>query len=124
MTRSISVFLGVEFLIFLTAALIHFEVLLDGYGDEGAGIAESVIGFVLLVGLILSWGRREWARRAGIAVQTFALLGTFVGLTLLFVVGPRTTLDTVIHLVMVAVLVVGLGVAVRAGRGLGRGRTG
>jgi hypothetical protein len=41
-------------------------------------------------------------------VQGFALAGTFVGLTLLLTIGPMTGLDVVIHLVMVAVLVIGL----------------
>jgi hypothetical protein len=114
MTERIRFFLGLEALIFLTAALIHFGVLFDGYRDQGAGIAESVICGVLLLGLIASWMRPEWTRRAGIAVQGFALLGTFVGLTLLLVVGPRPVLDVTIHVLMVVVLIVGLVVTVRA----------
>jgi len=114
MTQQIRFYLGLEVLIFLAAALIHFEVLFDGYPDASAGIAESVIAGVLLLGLILSWARPPWTRAAGLATQIFALLGTFVGLTLLFVVGPRTTLDIVIHLVMVGVLIVGLVVTARS----------
>ncbi|MGH8872393.1 MAG: hypothetical protein ACRDWS_10490 [Acidimicrobiia bacterium] len=115
MTRRIRSFLGLQVLIFLLAALTHFEVLFDGYPDREAGIAESVIGGVLLAGLALTWIRPGWAARTtGILVQGFALLGTFVGVTLLFVVGPRTTLDLVIHLVMVLVLIIGLVVTMRA----------
>jgi len=114
MTQQIRFFLGLGVLIFLTAALIHFEVLLEGYPDRSAGIAESVIAGVLLLGLITSWARPPWSRAAGLAAQVFALLGTFVGLTLLFVVGPSTTLDIVIHLVMVSVLIVGLVVTARS----------
>jgi hypothetical protein len=43
-----------------------------------------------------------------LVVQGFALAGTFVGLSLLLTVGPITGLDVAIHLVMVAVLVMGL----------------
>lgn len=114
MTRRVRLFLGLETLVFAVAALIHFEVISSGYRDEGAGIAASVIGGVLLLGLIVSWLRPEWTRQSAIAVQGFALLGTFVGVALLFVVGPRTARDIAIHLVMVLVLVVGLAVAIRA----------
>ena len=113
MVNRIRLFLGLEASIFIAAALIHFEVLLDGYYDREAGIAESVIAAALLAGLLTSLLRPAATRRAGIIAQGFALAGTFVGLTLLFTVGPRTTLDLVIHLVMVAVLVVGLVVTVR-----------
>ena len=114
MPRRIRFLLGLETLIFAAAVLIHFEVISSGYRDQGAGIAESVIGGVLLSGLIVSWLRPEWTRQSAIAVQGLALLGTFVGVTLLFVVGPGTALDIAIHLVMVLVLVVGLAVALRA----------
>ena len=57
--------------------------------------------------------RPDWTRRAGILVQGFALVGTFVGLTLLITLGPRTLLDFSIHVVMVALLVIGLIVTVR-----------
>ena len=118
MTQRIRFFLGLEILIFLTAALIHFEVLFDGHRDREAGIAESVIAVVLLAGLVLSLVRPASTRTAGVAAQGFALLGTFVGLTLLFVVGPRTVLDVVIHVAMVVVLIVGLVFTFRAAPGL------
>jgi hypothetical protein len=105
-----------EAAIFIGAALIHFEVVLDGYYDREAGIAESVIAIVLLAGLLTSLLRPAATRRAGIIAQGFALVGTFVGVTLLLTVGPRTTLDIVIHLVMVIVLVIGLLFTVPASR--------
>jgi hypothetical protein len=116
MINRIRLLLGLEAAIFIAAALIHFEVLLDGYYDQGAGIAESVIAVVLLAGLLTSLVRPAATRRAGIIAQGFALVGTFVGVTLLLTVGPRTTLDIVIHLVMVIVLVTGLITTVRAPR--------
>jgi len=114
MTNRIRLFLGLEAAIFIVAALIHFEVLVDGYYDREAGIAEGVIAGALLAGLLTSLLRADMTGRAGLIAQGFALAGTFVGLTLLLTVGPRTTLDLVIHLVMVLVLVIGLVTTVRA----------
>jgi uncharacterized membrane protein YeaQ/YmgE (transglycosylase-associated protein family) len=113
MINRIRRFLGLEAAVFVAAAIIHFEVVLDGYADQEAGTAESVIAIVLLAGLLTSLLRPDWTRRAGILVQGFALVGTFVGLTLLVTLGPRTVLDIAIHVVMVAVLVLGLVVTVR-----------
>lgn len=114
MNREIKLFLGVEVVIFLIAALTHFEVLFDGYADRGAAIAESVIGVVLVAGLILASLRPASARTVGIVVQVFALLGTFVGLVLLVTVGPSRLLDLTFHLVMALVLITGLMVTIRA----------
>jgi hypothetical protein len=76
-----SVPLGLEAAVFIAAALIHFGVVMDGYNDQEAGTAESVLAIVLLAGLLTSLLRPDWTRRAGILVQGFALVGTFVGLT-------------------------------------------
>jgi uncharacterized membrane protein YeaQ/YmgE (transglycosylase-associated protein family) len=116
MVNRIRTFLAVEAAIFIAAALIHFEVVIDGYDDRAAGIAESVIAVGLLAGLLTSLLRPAATRQAGIIAQGFALAGTFVGVTLLLTVGPRTTLDIVIHLVMAIVLVIGLLITVRAPR--------
>jgi len=52
------------------------------------------------------------------------LLVALVGLTLLVVVGPRTSLDAVIHLLMILVVSLGLLVTLRDRPGLAPGRTG
>jgi len=109
----IRLFLALETAIFAIAALIHLEVLFDGYRDPSAAIAESVIGVVLLLGLVVSGLSPAWTRRIGLMVQGFALLGTLVGLTLLLTVGPTTGLDLGIHLVMLIVLVLGLVITLR-----------
>ena len=116
MVDRIRLFLALESAIFIVAPLIHFEVILDGYPDREAGTAESIIAVVLLAGLSASLFRPAITRRAGILSQGFALAGTFVGLMLLFTVGPRTTLDLVIHVLMVVVLIAGLIVTVRTPR--------
>jgi hypothetical protein len=74
-----------------------------------------VIAIVLLAGTAWSWIRPAHTRRAGLAAQGFALLGTLVGLfTIAVGVGPRTAPDVAYHLAIVAVLAWGLAVAVRA----------
>lgn len=115
MTQRIRAFLLVEAAAFAAAALVHFGLLVHGYQHRQARVAESVIALVLLAGLLLSWVRPTWTREAGIAAQGFALLGTLVGMfTIIVGVGPRTAPDVVYHIAIVAVLVWGLLVAVRA----------
>lgn len=99
--------------IFGSAALIHFGVLFDGYLDQAAGTAETVIAIVLLAGLLLTWSRSPWGRRGPIGAHAFALIGTLVGLSLTVLIGPRTALDIGYHLAMVAALMVGRVASVR-----------
>jgi hypothetical protein len=111
---TIRLFLLVQAASFATAALIHFGVLLEGYRDQGAAVPESIIAVVLLCGLMLTWTPAPWPRRAAIAAQAFALLGTLVGTTLIAVgVGPRTLLDIAFHVAFLVELIVGLAVAIR-----------
>jgi hypothetical protein len=113
--QRIRAFLLIEATAFAAAALVHSGVLVQGYEHRQARIAESVIAVVLLGGLVVSWARPAWTREAGLAVQAFALLGTLVGLfTIAVGVGPRTAPDIAYHVGIVAVLIWGLLVAVRA----------
>lgn len=89
-------------------------MLVDGFQDPAASIAERVIGAVLGAGLGLIWVRPAWTRRVGLAVQGFALLGDLVGLALAIRVGPTTVPDVVFHAAMVALLVAGLVVTARS----------
>jgi hypothetical protein len=100
---------------FVVASLIHSGWPIAGYQHHQARIAEGVIAIVLLGAAGVSWIRPAWTRRAGIAGQGFALLGTLVGVfTIIVGVGPRTVPDIVYHIGIVVVLVLGLGVAVRS----------
>jgi len=54
MTRVIRLFVLIEGITFIIAALTHFGVLIGGYEHHLAGRAESVIGIVLLAGLALT----------------------------------------------------------------------
>jgi hypothetical protein len=109
MTRAIRFFVFIEGAAFIAAALTHFGLLIDGYEHLKAGIAESVIGIVLLAGLALTWIRPGSTRGVGLAVQAFALLGTLVGIfTIAIGVGPRTVPDIAFHIGIVVVLAWGL----------------
>lgn len=106
-------FLLFEAATFVVAAAIHFGALLDGYEHDEAGTAESVIAIALLAGLALT-SRSAWARQALIGAQAFAILGVFVGLfTIAIGVGPRTALDIAYHVGILALLFVGLAIALR-----------
>src|SRR5919198_1497218 len=90
---------------FVTAALVHFGVLVHGYEHWKAGTAESVIATVLLTGLVLTFIRRAWVRGVGVGAQAFALVGTLVGVfTIAVGVGPRTVPDIAYHVAIIAVL--------------------
>jgi hypothetical protein len=113
--RTIRIFILVEAIAFGIAASIHFGILMDGYEHLKAGIAESVIGSVLLIGWLATSASPEMTKRAGIGVQAFALFGTFVGIfTILIGVGPRTGPDIVFHALLVALLGAGLFMATKS----------
>lgn len=110
---------------FMAAAAIHFGALVEGYQHQRAGTAETVIAIVLLAGLALTWRRPPWPRRAAIGAQAIAALGVLVGLfTIAVGVGPRTIPDLAYHLTILAVLVVGLALALRGDTASPRGRHG
>ena len=112
--RAIRFFLLFEAATYVGAALAHFGIFVTGYEHRAAGTAESVIAGVLLIGWVATWARPTFSRGIGLATQTFALLGTFVGLfTIVIGVGPRTVPDLAYHISIVAVLIWGLVVAKR-----------
>jgi hypothetical protein len=106
--------LALEAAAFGAAAFVHSGTLIHGYEHSRAAIAESVIGLVLLVGLMASVTAPRSSRTVGLAAQAFALLGTFVGIfTIVIGVGPQTKLDIAFHVVLVAGLLTGLAVVAR-----------
>jgi|RhiMetdeSRZDD1v2_1073273.scaffolds.fasta_scaffold436815_1 hypothetical protein len=115
MRTTIRLFLLIEGVSFLAAGLIHRGVFITGYAHQQASIAETTIAIVLLVGFGLTWIWPAQTRPIGLVAQTFALLGTLVGVfTIALGVGPRTAPDIVYHLTILAVLTWGLVVAARA----------
>lgn len=114
MAKTIRLFVLFEGIAFIAASLTHFGVLMHGHEHRPAGRAEGIIGIVLLIGFVLSWMLPKWTRGIGIAVQTFALLGTCVGIyTIAIGIGPRTSPDIAFHVVIVIALIAGLIVTLR-----------
>jgi hypothetical protein len=97
-----------EIIVFIIAGLTHFEILFGGHDDPSAGTAETVLGIVLLAALLLGLARPEMAVDAALAGQLIALIGVFIGLFLVIVVGPRTVLDITYHSTMAVLLILGL----------------
>lgn len=109
MTKTVQWFLALEVVIFGLAALLHAGVLMPGYQHREATIAETVIGLVLLAGLLVILAAPRLTRRSGLLAQSFALLGTLVGVfTIVIGIGPRTAVDIAIHSTMLTLLVGGL----------------
>jgi len=115
MREATRLFVSLEAITFSVAVLVHFGLLTGGYEHRKAAIAESAIAVVLVLGFAFSWIRPERIPAIGMATQGFALLGTLVGVfTIAVGVGPRTIPDIAYHIGIVVVLMVGLGVAMRA----------
>jgi hypothetical protein len=82
---------------------------MKGFEHSKAAIAESVIGFVLLAGLLATYVASRSVRRIGVVSQGFALLGVMIGLvTIAIGIGPRTVPDIVFHAALLALLGIGL----------------
>jgi hypothetical protein len=119
-TSAIRVFLAVEAAAFFIAALVHAGRLVPGYEHHAARIAESVLGTLLLAGLVATWLRPAQTRATGLVAQGLALLGTLIGIfTTIVGVGPRSTPDVIYHIAMVALLGWGLATAARAAPPMG-----
>jgi hypothetical protein len=115
MRTTVRLFLLIEGASFLAAGLVHRGVFITGYAHQQASIAETAIAIVLLVAFSLTWIWPTHTRPIGLVAQTFALLGTLVGVfTIAIGVGPRTAPDIVYHLTILAVLTWGLFVAARS----------
>ena len=115
MVQVVRSFLLIEAAAFVIAAFIHSGWLMSGYEHREARIAESVIAAVLLTGAALTWIRPTASRVIGLFAQGFALFWTLVGVVTIAVgIGPRTPLDIVYHVAIVAILARGLVVTRRS----------
>lgn len=98
---------------FLTAALTHFGLMIEGYRHRQAADAESVIGSVLLIGWTVGFVRPSLAVRSAVVTQSFAVFGTLIGVfTIIVGVGPRTIPDVVFHVCILIFLLSGLGFSI------------
>ena len=106
-----------EAMTFIAAALIHAGRVVPGYAHQNARIAETVIAIVLLLGLLFTFLRPQWARLAATWAQSVALAGTLIGLfTIIVGVGPRTVPDVIYHVAIIMVLGVGIWMARQDGQ--------
>ncbi len=113
--RVIRLFMLFEAAAFVIASMIHSGLLMTGYEHDRARIAEGVIAVVLLTGAASTWIRPAWTRKAGLAAQAFALLGTLIGVfTIAIGIGPRTLPDVAYHVAIITVLIIGLVIAKHA----------
>jgi uncharacterized protein YqgC (DUF456 family) len=105
----------VESTAFIVAALTHFGFLFRGYAHQKAAIAETVIAAVLVFGVVASGSRPARTYGVELLTQSFALVGTLVGIfTIIVGVGPRTVPDIIYHAAIVIVLATGIGLTMRA----------
>lgn len=103
-----------ESFIFLTAALVHFGLLVYGYEHARAGIAEGVISAVLALGVMGGLFYPGWKRTVALSVQVFALLGTLLGAIMIAIgVGPQTIPDRLYHGFLLVLLIGGMRVILR-----------
>src|SRR5512146_3017908 len=116
MTSRLRTYLAIEALAFFLAASTHAGLTVHGYEHQRAMTAETVIGIVLSLGLLISIVSSQAARVAAISAQAFALLGTLVGVSVIIAgIGPRTIPDYLFHAGILVILGMGLRTAVMAG---------
>ncbi len=112
---ALRLFMLLEAASFGAASLIHAGAFIFGYEHTRASVAEGVIALLLFFGLAWSWIAPAGTREVSLVAQSFALMGTLVGLfTIIIGVGPRTVPDLVYYTVILVVLMSGLLVAARA----------
>lgn len=101
--------LALEALVFGFAVSVHSGWSVSGFEHGRAAIAESVIGLVLLVGLLLTLVLPSRERLIGLGAQLFALLGTLAGVTMVAIgIGPQTLPDVVYHAFLLMLLLTGI----------------
>lgn len=114
MLQTVRLLMLFEAMTFVMAALVHSGKFVGGYQHYEARIAETVIAVVLLLGLLFSWLRPDWARLAAMGAQGAALFGTLIGISTIIVgMGPRTAPDVIYHIAIIIVLAFGLALARR-----------
>ncbi len=108
-------FLLVETVLFAFAALVHRGLFFPGYEHQHAALAELIAAVVLAAGLIYSFGSADSTRRVAIVVQGLALLAVIAGFISIGAgVGPSTTPDLAMRIIMFITLSLGVLVARRA----------
>jgi peptidoglycan/LPS O-acetylase OafA/YrhL len=76
------------------------------FRSSAAGIAEAVIGVVLLAGALAAWRIPDRARPAVLAAVVFAIIGFVVGISI--TISGRSGVDIAYHATVLPILVVTL----------------
>jgi hypothetical protein len=117
--RRIALLMGLVAASLAVMSILHLAGAFEGRTDWGAGIAEAIIGVVLVGGALALV--RNGDRRAAVAALGFAIAGFLVGLR--FTIGDGGV-QLAYHVAVLPVLVVGLALATRRVRTGGAGRAG
>jgi hypothetical protein len=98
-----------------TASALHLSGLVHGhaaFSATGAGLAEAVIGLVLLAGAVTLARRGTMGRPAALAATGFAVAGFIYGLSITVRAGDRP--DITYHATVLPLLILTLVLIVRA----------
>jgi hypothetical protein len=113
MTAALRLVMAVAAASLLVAAALHAGLVIPGPFDQAA-MYETAFAVVLIVGLLLTFLGPTWARWAGLVATAIALVGASIGFYVALIgLGPNTTLDIVYHVALIALLVIGIGMAWR-----------
>jgi MFS family permease len=110
--------MGFEAATLAAAAFLHLHGNIQGrsrsFDPDMAGIAEAVIGVVLVVGAVAAWRAPDRGRRLAIGAVGFAIVGFVVGLS--FTARGGRLGDVLYHVIMLPILVLTLVLLVRVPR--------
>ena len=113
MIRRLRRIMAVAAISLLVAAALHAGFVVPGPFDDAA-MYETGVAVVLLIGLGLSFVGPRWARWGGLAATMLALVGASIGLYMAIRgLAPNAVADIVYHVVLIALLLVGIAVAWR-----------
>jgi hypothetical membrane protein len=107
--KPIVVFISLEAVTFLFAALLHTGIPILGLPEAviiPATIAEGLIGCVLMYSAYAIWSSKTWAWKMAVVAHIFGIAGVLLGMTILaFGRGPQTELNYIYHRVILLVLI-------------------
>ncbi|MFF2318811.1 hypothetical protein ACFVTE_21410 [Arthrobacter sp. NPDC058097] len=122
--RAILALLVVEALSLAVISALHLSGVIHGgtrpYNPEAAGIAEAVIGVVLIAGAVAVLSSPKHGRAAAQAATGFAIAGFIVGLTFTIIGGQPV--DVAYHAIVLPLLILTLVLSLPKPRDLGVGR--
>lgn len=124
--RVIAALMVFEALTLAAVSLLHLSGVVGGgtkpYDPGAAGIAEAVIGVVLVAGAVAFVRSPKYGRAAAQVATGFAIVGFIVGLT--FTLNGGRPVDVVYHATMLPVLIITLVLLAARAKDRGVGRKG